>query len=97
VHALHLAGRGFAGSPRPLGVDEQAREVLTFLAGETVGSARPWPGWVYAEDTLVQVARWVRGFHHAVAGFVPSAQLVWRMGGPVGSRADHRAQRRRSL
>jgi hypothetical protein len=45
VHALlaHLAGRGFAGSPRPLGVDEQGREVLTFLAGESVGSARHQP------------------------------------------------------
>jgi hypothetical protein len=83
VHALlaHLAGRGFAGSPRPLGIDEQGREVLTFLAGETVGSARPWPGWVYAEDTLVQVAHWLRGFHHAVADFVPAAEAVWRMGG----------------
>ena len=83
VHALlaHLADKGFAGSPRPLGVDEQGREVLTFLPGETVGSARPWPGWVYAEDTLVQVARWVRGFHQAVADFVPPADAVWRMGG----------------
>jgi hypothetical protein len=83
VHALlaHLAGKGFAGSPRPLGVDEQGREVLTFLAGETVGSARPWPGWVYAEDTLVQVARWVHGFHRAVADFVPAPDAVWRMGG----------------
>lgn len=83
MHALlaHLAGRGFAGSPRPLGIDEQGREVLTFLAGESVGSARPWPGWVYAEDTLVQVARWVRGFHQAVADFVPPAEAVWRMGG----------------
>jgi hypothetical protein len=83
VHALlaHLAGRGFAGSPRPLGIDEQGREVLTFLAGETVGSARPWPGWVYAEDTLVQVAHWLRGLHQAVADFVPPAEAVWRMGG----------------
>jgi hypothetical protein len=52
------------------------REVLTFLAGETVGSSLPWPGWVYAEDTLVQVARWVRGFHCAVADFVPPAGAV---------------------
>jgi hypothetical protein len=31
VQALlaHLAGKGFAGSPRPLGVDEQGREELT--------------------------------------------------------------------
>jgi hypothetical protein len=62
-------------------MDEQGREVLTFLPGETVGSGRPWPGWVYAEDILVQVARWVRGFHHAVADFVPPAEAVWRMGG----------------
>ena len=83
VHALlaHLAAKGFSGSPRPLGVDGQGREVLTFLAGETVGSARPWPGWVYAEVTLVDVARWVRAFHRAVADFVPPAGAVWRMGG----------------
>jgi thiamine kinase-like enzyme len=55
--------------------------VLTFLAGETVGSARPWPAWVYAEDTLMQVAAWVRSFHRAVADFVPPADAVWRMGG----------------
>jgi len=50
VHGVlaHLAGNGFAGSPRPLGLDEQGREVLTFLPGETVGNFRPWPGWVYA-------------------------------------------------
>jgi hypothetical protein len=95
VHALlaHLAGRGFAGSPRPLGVDEQGREVLTFLAGESVGSARPWPEWVYAEDTLVQVAHWMRGFHHAVADFVPSAEAVWRMGGQWFLRAAARSAR----
>jgi hypothetical protein len=83
VHALlaHLAQQGFAGSPRALGVDEHGREVLTFLAGETVGSARPWPAWVYAEDTLVQVAAWMRCFHRAVADFAPAADAVWRMGG----------------
>jgi hypothetical protein len=38
VHALlaHLAGTGFTGAPRPLGFDEQGREVLTFLEGESV-------------------------------------------------------------
>jgi Phosphotransferase enzyme family len=83
VHGLlaHLAGKGFDGSPRPLGFDAGGREVLTFLAGETVGSTRPWPGWVYAEDTLMQVARWMRGFHRAVADFVPPPGSVWRMGG----------------
>jgi hypothetical protein len=85
VHALlaYLAGNGFAGSPRPLGIDGQGREVLTFLAGETVGSARPWPRWVYAEDTLAQVAFWLRGFHRAVADFAPPPGAVWRMGGQL--------------
>ena len=65
MHALlaYLADRGFTGAPRPLGLDEQGREVLTFLADETIGHRKPWPAWVHAEDTLVQVARWMRDYH----------------------------------
>jgi len=83
VHALmaHLAHQGFAGSPRPLGIDAQGREVLTFLEGETTGSALPWSGWVHAEATLVQVAGWLRRYHEAVADFTPPSGAVWRMGG----------------
>jgi hypothetical protein len=83
VHALlaHLASQGFAGCPRPLGLDEQGREVLTYLPGETVGGQRPWPGWVYQPGTLVQVARWLRGYHQAVASFQPPAGARWRMAG----------------
>jgi aminoglycoside phosphotransferase (APT) family kinase protein len=54
--------------------------VLTFLSGEALGSALPWPRWVHADDTLLQVASWLRAFHHAVADFVPPAGAVWRMG-----------------
>jgi hypothetical protein len=36
--------------PRPLGFDEQGREVITFPEGETVGSRKPWPAWTHAED-----------------------------------------------
>ena len=83
VHALlaHLADKGFTAAPRPLGFDEQGREVLTFLAGETIGIRRPRPDWVHAEDTLDQVARWMRAFHQAVADFVPPAGAIWRGGG----------------
>jgi hypothetical protein len=83
VHALlaHLAGRGFDGSPQPLGIDSQGREILSFLDGETVGDALPWPGWVHADDTLVQVARWLRGYHEAIAGFAAPAGAIWRLGG----------------
>lgn len=83
VHALlsYLAGQGFAGSPRALGMDDRGREVLTFLPGETVGSALPWPRWVHDEDTLVQVACWLRGYHEVIAGFRPPPEAIWRMGG----------------
>ena len=76
MHALlaHLEGTGFMGAPRPLGFDEQGREVLTFLEDESVGYRRPRPAWVHAEDTLDQVARWIRAFHQAVARLrLPSA------------------------
>jgi hypothetical protein len=80
VHALltHLAAKNFAGAPRPLGFDDQGREILTFIAGETVGSRKPWPAWTHAEDTLDQVARWMRAYHRAVADFVPPPGAVWR-------------------
>src|SRR6201996_2893379 len=77
----HLAEGGFTGAPRPLGFDEQGREVLTFLPGETVGSSRPWPAWTRAGDTLDQVGRWMRAYHRAVAGFVPPPGASWRGGG----------------
>jgi phosphotransferase family enzyme len=84
VHALlaHLRGVGFTGCPRPLGIDSRGREVLSFLHGETVGSALPWPRWVHAEETLVQVARWLRRYHRAVSDFVPPAGACWRLGAP---------------
>lgn len=82
VHGLlsHLANAGFQGAPRPLGVDDRGRERLTFLEGETVGVARPWPGWTHSDEALVQVARWLRCYHDAVADFVPPADAVWREG-----------------
>jgi phosphotransferase family enzyme len=83
VHALlrHLADKGFTGAPRPLGLDDQGREVLSFLEGETVGNRKPRPAWIHAEDTLDQVARWMRNYHQTVADFVPPPGASWRGGG----------------
>lgn len=82
VHLLlrHLETRGFAGAPRALGVDEQGREVLTYLPGETVGDRRPWPAWVHSDVALVDVAHWLRDYHRAVADFEPPAEATWREG-----------------
>lgn len=83
VHSLlqHLDQVGFVQAPKVLGVDDQGREVLSFLPGHTVGASRPWPAWVHSEDALVQVARWLRSYHAAVEGFVPPADAIWREGG----------------
>src|SRR3954452_17075317 len=67
VHAVlrHLELVGFPGAPRVVGFDEQGREVLTFLDGETVGERRPWPRWVDADATLGDVGAWLRRLHDA--------------------------------
>lgn len=82
VHRLlkHLEGHGFDGAPRPLDFDDEGREVLTYLEGETVGSQKPFPEWVHTDDTLVQVGAWLREYHHAVADFEPTDDDVWRQG-----------------
>ncbi|HWS35281.1 MAG TPA: phosphotransferase [Actinoplanes sp.] len=84
VHAVlrHLANAGFAGAPRPLGFDDQGREILTYLPGSVVGGRRPWPAWVHSDQALVQVAGWLRDLHEALAGFVPAPGAVWRTGDP---------------
>jgi hypothetical protein len=38
----HLKDHGFEGAPRPLGIDEQGREILTFVEG-TCRSLRSRP------------------------------------------------------
>ncbi len=77
----HLAEVGFSGAPRPLGWDEHGREMLSFLPGQSVGSSRPWPAWVHSDAALEQAGVWLRGYHSAVADFVPPDHAVWREGG----------------
>ena len=76
----HLEKKNFAAAPRFLGIDEEQREVLIFIEGETVGDSTPWPDWVYEPRTLDQVADWLRAFHDPVADFVPAPDAVWRFG-----------------
>ncbi|WP_340540057.1 phosphotransferase [Nocardioides sp. GXZ039] len=83
VHNLlrHLAEVGFAGAPRVIGYDALGREELTYLPGETVGAEFPWPAWVHGDHALLEVARWLRDYHRAVATFEPRPGSVWREGG----------------
>jgi hypothetical protein len=79
VHALlaHLHSAGFPGAPRPLGLDEQGREVLEFISGEV-----PWPGHadlVESDSAMLAVGRLIRDFHDAVTGFVPPPGASWQV------------------
>lgn len=79
VHTVlrHLADVGFEGAPRVLGHDERGREMLTYLAGETVGEDLPWPDWVRSDDALRQVGQWLRRLHDATAAYVPPRDAIW--------------------
>ncbi|GAA1612740.1 phosphotransferase [Actinoplanes couchii] len=82
VHALlrHLARAGFEGAPQALGFDEQGREKLTYLPGDVIGGRVPWPGWVFADSTLVQVGEWLRRLHDLTADFRPPGAEIWFAG-----------------
>ena len=78
VHALlaHLHEAGFHGAPRPLGIDEHGREVLTFIRGTTA-----WPDQFHLLDDearLRRAVRLIRDFHDAVATFTPPPDARWQ-------------------
>jgi len=70
----HLESVGFPYAPRVLGVDGQGREVLTFIEGESGPD-----GWakVVDERGIAAMARLLREYHQAVAGFRPDGAVTW--------------------
>ncbi len=69
-------GRSF-GAVR---VGDEVRRPPTFLPGQTLGEARPWPAWLHSDDALRQVGAWLRRLHDATAAFRPAADAVWFTG-----------------
>lgn len=82
VHDLlnHLASVGFPGSPRVLGIDDTAREILEFVPGEvgTLSSAQPLPEWFRTPEGCWTIGRWIRDFQAAQLGFVVDPAKPWR-------------------
>lgn len=69
IHALlrHLERVGFDGAPRVLGVDDEGREVLTYVPGTAITA--PAPVWALTDAALRSVGELLRRFHEAVADF----------------------------
>lgn len=76
VHELlnYLESVNFEYSPRVLGFDEQGREILTYMEGESGKE-----GWykIHSDNGLQNYARLLREYHDAVAGYKPSADTEW--------------------
>lgn len=76
----HLEAIGFEAAPRVVSVDEET-EVLTYLPGDSGGDA--WAK-VIDERGLVAMARLLRSYHDAIAGWRPAEAPVW-FDGSAGS------------
>ncbi|MCE0486562.1 phosphotransferase enzyme family protein [Ornithinimicrobium sediminis] len=75
VYLAHLHAHGFRSAPRPLGYDEQGREVLSFVEGDV--PTEPLPDDATGDRVLADLAVLVRRLHDASAGFVPPPDAVW--------------------
>ena len=90
AYLAHLRDAGFTGAPLPLGVDDQGREVLSFVPG--VVHRHPLPPEAAGDDVLVALAGLIRALHEASAGWVPPPGAVWH-GSPANpGRVTERAE-----
>ena len=48
----HVRSRGFLLVPESLGFDEQGREVLHHIEGDTAATVTPWPGLLWSDELL---------------------------------------------
>jgi Ser/Thr protein kinase RdoA (MazF antagonist) len=80
VHALlrHLEHKGFAASPRVLGIDASGREILSYIDG--AAAMRAWPEALLTEAGITALGRLIASYHRAVADFQPRRGATWRVG-----------------
>jgi hypothetical protein len=83
VHALlrWFERVGFDGAPRFLGIDDQGREILSFVDGDA--AVPPIPA---SDEALGCLGQLLRSMHDAQNGFEPPADAVWLHGrarGPI--------------
>ena len=90
AYLAHLRDAGFAGAPLPFGVDEQGREVLSFVPGDV--PRNPLPPETAGDDVLVALAGLIRRLHEASAGWTPPPDAVWggtpANAGPITERTE---------
>jgi len=70
IHAFlrDLRASGFNSAPRPFGLDEQGREILSFIEGEV--SNYPLSSNAASVQTLISAAKLLRSYHDASQNFL---------------------------
>jgi hypothetical protein len=71
----HLKQAGFQGAPTPFGIDEQGREVLSYVPGDV--PREPLPADTASEEVLIALAGLVWRLHEAAAGWIPPTDATW--------------------
>src|ERR1700691_6675613 len=74
AYLARLRDAGFTGAPLPLGVDEQGREMLSFVPGDV--PRNPLPPETAGDDVLVALARLIRTLHETSAWGAPPPRAV---------------------
>ena len=74
----HARERGVDWAPAPHGIDDQGREVLSYLEGEV---PHDMPDWIWSEPVLLDVARALRQWHDATRDF-DTTSAVWNFESP---------------
>ncbi len=84
VHHLltYLAEGDFTQAPRPLGFDDEGREMLSFIEGDAGRSAARR---VAQESALANLAQFLRRFHGAVRGYLPPPEADWALPGAANA------------
>lgn len=72
---VHLERVGFEEASRFLGVDDQGREILTYIDGDV--PLPPYPAWALTDDAILGLGGLLRRFHDASASFDASGIAGW--------------------
>ena len=87
VHALlrYLEAADFP-APRVRGMDEEGREILGFIEGEShSGTFEALPDSIMADPQLIAAAALLRRYHDVVAAFVAPPDPRWRLVAPTAA------------
>ncbi|PYE50089.1 phosphotransferase family enzyme [Paenibacillus barcinonensis] len=72
---LYLEKQGFHQAPQYLGMDEEGREMLSYLEGDVPGNDYPEiDAYMWSDESLIAAAHLLRAYHDASVDFTTTAR-----------------------